>query len=224
MGLYPAKFVERMKSKGIKWIANVSTVTEARAAVEAGADVIVAQGMEAGGNRGAFDAETAEQNMVGLVSLVPAIVDAVSVPVVATGGIADKRGVCAALMLGASAVQIGTGFLRCPEAKLPIAWADAIARSRPEDTMVSRVFSGKAARSVATAYARAATSADAPRPAPYPVQRGLTQVMRDQGTSTNNIDQMQAWAGQSSRLALAEPAGGVTRQLWEGAQSLLRGG
>jgi nitronate monooxygenase len=224
MGLYPARFVERMKSKGIKWFANVSTVTEASAAVDAGADVIVAQGMEAGGNRGTFTAETAEQNMVGLVSLVPAIVDAVSVPVVATGGIADKRGVCAALMLGASAVQIGTGFLRCPEAKLPIAWADAIAQSRPEDTMVSRVFSGKAARSVATAYARAATSADAPRPAPYPVQRGLTQAMRDQGTRTNNIDQMQAWAGQSSRLALAEPAGGVTRQLWEGAQSLLRGG
>jgi nitronate monooxygenase len=221
MGLYPPAFVERMKSKGITWMANVSTVAEARAAAQAGADVVVAQGMEAGGHRGTFDAETAEQNMVGLVSLVPAIVDAVSLPVVATGGIADKRGVAAALMLGASAVQIGTGFLRCPEAKLPAAWADAIGRTWPEDTLVSRVFSGRAGRSVATAYARAATSPRAPRPAPYPVQRGLTQAMRDQGTKTNNLDQMQAWAGQSGRLARAEPAAEVTRQLWEGAQSLL---
>src|SRR6201996_8978181 len=180
MGLYPPAFVERMKAKGIKWFANISTVTEAKAAQDAGADVIVAQGMEAGGHRYAFDATTAEANMVGLFSLIPAVVDAVSLPVVATGGIADGRGVAAALLLGASAVQIGTGFLRCPEAKLPLAWADAIGKTLPEQTTVTRAFSGRAGRTIATAYVRAAGAPEAPNPAPYPVQRGLTQAMRDE--------------------------------------------
>ena len=179
MGLYPSAMVDRMKAQGTKWFATVTTVAEARAAQDAGADVIVAQGMEAGGHRGAFDADKAEASMVGLFSLLPAVVDAVGVPVIATGGIADARGVAAALVLGASAVQIGTGFLRCPEAKLPSAWADAIARTLPEQTMVTRAFSGRPGRSIATAYVRAAAAPDAPAPAPYPVQRGLTQSMRD---------------------------------------------
>lgn len=143
MGLYPPAFVDRMKAKAIKWFANISTVSEAKAAQDAGADVLVAQGVEAGGHRGAFATATAEASMVGLVSLIPAVVDAVNIPVVATGGIADARGVAAALLLGASAVQVGTGFLRCPEAKLPQAWADAIGRTLPEQTMVTRVFSGR---------------------------------------------------------------------------------
>src|SRR6185503_10421165 len=125
------------------------TVAEARTAEAAGADVIVTQGMEAGGHRGAFDAGEAERQLVGLFALLPAVVDAVRVPVVATGGIADGRGVAAALTLGASAAQIGTGFLRCPEAKIPPAWADALGRTAPENTMVSRAFSGRAGRSVA---------------------------------------------------------------------------
>jgi nitronate monooxygenase len=159
--------------------------------------------------------------MVGLVSLIPAVVDAVNLPVVATGGIADARALAAALLLGASAVQIGTGFLRCPEAKLPPAWADAIGRTLPEQTMVTRVFSGRPGRTIATAYARAATSPAAPKPAPYPVQRGLTQAMRDEAVKNNDIDRMQAWAGQSSALASTRPAGEVVRQLWEGALALL---
>jgi nitronate monooxygenase len=221
MGLYPPAFVDRIKAKGIKWFANISTVSEAKAAQDAGADVLVAQGMEAGGHRYAFDAATAEASMVGLVSLIPAVVDAVNIPVVATGGIADARGVAAALLLGASAVQVGTGFLRCPEAKLPQAWADAIGRTLPEQTMVTRAFSGRPGRSIATAYARAAASSGAPNPAPYPVQRGLTQAMRDDAVKTNDIDRMQAWAGQSSALAPARPAGEVVSMLWQGAQALL---
>jgi nitronate monooxygenase len=224
MGLYPPAFVDRMKAKGIKWFANISSVTEAKAADDAGADVVVAQGMEAGGHRGAFDAETAEAKMVGLFALLPAVVDAVGIPVVATGGIADARGVAAALLLGASAAQIGTGFLRCPEAKLPTAWADAIGRTLPEQTMVSRTFSGRPGRSIATAYARAAVSPQAPKPAPYPVQRALTQAMRDAAVKANDLDRMQAWAGQSSALALARPAGEVVSTLWEGAQALLNAG
>jgi nitronate monooxygenase len=221
MGLYPPAFVERMKAQGTKWFAVATTVAEARAAEQAGADVIVAQGMEAGGHRGAFAADKAAERMVGLFSLLPAVVDAVGVPVVATGGIADARGVAAALLLGASAVQIGTGFLRCPEAKLPSAWADAVGRAAPEDTMLTRAFSGRPGRAIATAYSRAAAASDAPSPAPYPVQRGLTQAMREAATKSNDIDRMQAWTGQSARLAQARPAGEVVRDLWDGAQALL---
>ena len=221
MGLYPPAFVARMKAQRITWLATATTVAEARAAEEAGADVIVAQGMEAGGHRGAFEADKAQDRMVGLFSLLPAVVDAVRVPVVATGGIADARGIAAALLLGAAAVQIGTGFLRCPEAKSPSAWADAIGRTLPEDTMLTRAFSGRPGRSIATAYVRAAAAADAPTPAPYPVQRALTQAMRDAAVKNNNIDRTQAWAGQSARLAQPRAAGEVVRDLWEGTQALL---
>jgi nitronate monooxygenase len=222
MGLYPPAFVERMKAQGIRWFATATTVAEAKAAEDAGADAIIAQGMEAGGHRGAFDAAMAAKNLVGLFSLLPAVVDSVKVPVIAAGGIADARGVAAALMLGASAVQVGTGFLRCPEAKIAPAWADAIGRSLPEQTLVTRAFSGRPGRSIATAYARAATAPDAPSPAPYPVQRGLTQAMRDAATKADDIDRMQAWAGQSARLAMARPAGEVVCELWDGARALLR--
>jgi nitronate monooxygenase len=221
MGLYAPAFVAKLKDAGIAWFANISTVAEARAAEAAGADVIVAQGMEAGGHRGRFDASKAEHEMVGLLALVPAVVDAVKVPVVATGGIGDARGVAAAFMLGASAAQIGTALLRSPEAKIHKAWADALARAAPEDTMVSRVFSGRAGRSIATDYARAATAADAPPPAPYPVQRGLTAAMRSEGGKQSDVHRMQAWAGQSARLARAEPAGQLLREIWNGARSLL---
>ena len=221
MGLYPPPIVDQMKAAGIKWFATATTVAEAKAAERAGADAIVAQGMEAGGHRGAFDASRAEQSLVGLFSLLPAIVDAVRVPVIATGGIADARGVAAAVLLGASAVQIGTGFLRCPEARLHSSWADAIGRTLPEDTLVTRAFSGRPGRTIATAYARAATAPDAPVPAPYPVQRGLTQPLRDAGAEANDIDRMQAWAGQSAALALPLPAAEVVERLWDGARDLL---
>lgn len=221
MGLYPPEFVARMKARGIKWFATATTVGEALAAEAAGADAVVAQGMEAGGHRGTFEAARAEASMSGLFALLPAVADAVKVPVIATGGIADARGVAAALTLGASAVQIGTGFLRAPEAKLAPAWADAIGQAQPDGTMLTRAFSGRSGRAIATAYARAAGAAEAPPPAPYPVQRGLTQAMRDEGTRAGDLDRMQAWAGQAARLAPARPAGEVVRDLWEEARALL---
>jgi nitronate monooxygenase len=222
MGLYPPEFVIRLKSLGISWFANTSTVAESKAAEAAGADVVVVQGMEAGGHRGCFDASKAEREMVGLTSLVPVVADAVRIPVVATGGLADGRGVAAALALGASAVQVGTGFLRAPEAQIHSKWAEALGSAAPEDTLVSRVFSGRAGRSLATDYVRAAICSDAPIPAPYPVQRGLTAAMRAAATKAGDVHRMQAWAGQSAGLARAEPAGQILQCLWNDAVAILR--
>jgi nitronate monooxygenase len=222
MGLYPPEFVALLKARGISWFANTSTVAESKAAEAAGADVVVVQGMEAGGHRGCFDASKAECEMVGLAALVPAVVDAVRIPVVATGGIADGRGVAAALALGASAVQVGTGFLRAPEAAVNAAWALALADAAPEDTRVSRVFSGRAGRSLATEYVRAASSNTAPPPAPYPVQRGLTAAMRVAAAKAGDLSRMQAWAGQSARLARAEPARHILQRLWDEAVAILQ--
>jgi nitronate monooxygenase len=219
MGLYPADFVRRCKSRGISWWANVTNLAEARVAEAAGADVIVAQGVEAGGHRGCFDPARPEAGMVGLFALLPTVVAAVDIPVVATGGIATGEGAAAALMLGASAVQIGTGFLRCPEAGISPAWADALARTPPEGTIISRAFSGRAGRCLATAYAVAASAG--PPPAPYPVQRGLTRAMREVAAEAGDIDRMQAWAGQSAMLARAAPADEVARGIWEAARALL---
>ena len=147
-----------MKAKRHRLVRQRHDGRGGEAAEAAGADVIVAQGMEAGGHRGAFDAATPSARWSASFALIPAVADAVKVPVVAAGGIADARGVAAALLLGASAVQIGTGFRRSPEAKLPKAWADALGAAAPEDTLVTRAFSGRAGRSLATLYARAASA------------------------------------------------------------------
>jgi nitronate monooxygenase len=223
MGLYPPDFVRELKSRGIPWLATVTTLSEAKEAEAAGADVIIAQGMEAGGHRGAFDATKAEQQLVGLFALVPAIVSGVSMPVVAAGGIADGRGVAAALILGASAVAIGTAFLRCPESKLHPAWAEALGRITPEQTILSRAFSGRPGRSITTNYVRAALAPDAPAPAPYPVQRGLTAFMRSDAQKTGDVQRMQAWAGQSAALGRAESASVLTERVWREAGALLVG-
>ncbi len=214
MGVYPASMVAEMKRRGIAWFATATTVAEALAAVSAGADVIVAQGMEAGGHRGAFNANDAQTSLVGLFSLLPAIVDAVDVPVVATGGISDARGVAAAMMLGASAVQLGTGFLRAEESSIAPSWAEALAHTAPEDTVTTRAFSGRLGRSIRTRYVTAASAQDAPDPAPYPTQRALTKRMRDAAARSDRIDGMQAWAGQSARLAKAAPAADIVNDLW----------
>jgi nitronate monooxygenase len=177
--------------------------------------------MEAGGHRGAFREDEAEQQMVGLVALLPQVVDAVTVPVIAAGGIADARGLAAALILGASAVQIGTGFLRSPEAKLHSACSERLALTEAHETMITRAFSGRPGRSAATAYVRAASAPDAPPPASYPVQRGLTRAMRDAAQKAGDADRMQLWAGQAAKLARNQPAGDISQELWESASRLL---
>lgn len=221
MGVYPESMIKRMKEQGIKWIATVTTVAEARTVVEAGADAVVAQGMEAGGHRGVFDPSYAERAMVGLFALVPAICDAVNVPVIATGGIADARGVAAAMMLGASAVQVGTGFLRTPQSDIADAWRARLSTTAPEDTAVTRAFSGRPGRALATEYVRSANGPDTPDPAPYPIQRALTGAMRADAAATDDVERMQAWAGQAAGIGQDADAAEKAQQLWAGAQRLL---
>lgn len=167
-----------------------------------------------------FQPDEAERQAVGLMALLPQVADAVDVPVIAAGGIADSRQIAAALILGASAVQIGTGLLRTPEAMTHPSYAERLGRTEAHETMITRAFSGRPGRSVATAYARAALSG--PSPAPYPVQRGLTSAMRESARKRADPERMQMWAGQSAKLARVEPAGQVVQQLWEDAMRLLK--
>jgi nitronate monooxygenase len=219
MGLFPEKVLRGFKDNGIAWFATATTLAEARAAKDAGADAIIAQGFEAGGHRGAFENANAERQLIGLLAFVPHLADNIDLPIIATGGIADGRGIAAALTLGASAVQIGTAFLRSTEAETPSSWSDALAATEPEDTWPTRAFSGRLGRSIATDYVRAAAAG--PKPASYPVQRGLTVKMRAEGTKQNDVNRIQAWAGQSAWMAKREPATDFVKRVWAEAQELL---
>jgi nitronate monooxygenase len=220
MGLLTPEQVARLKDAGIAWVATVTTVGEALAAEQAGADAVVAQGAEAGGHRGAFIAAEAQARAVGLFALLPQVVDAVRMPVIATGGIADARGVAAAMLLGARAVQIGTALLRCDESDITPSWRAALATARPENTQLTRAFSGRWGRALATPYVRAAAAPDAPEPAPYPVQRGLSAAMRTAAAKADDLAHMQAWAGQAAALGGGGPAADWSRALWRDAQAL----
>lgn len=141
-----------LKGAGILLMSTATTVAEARALAEAGVDVVIAQGWEAGGHRGSHRPR-APVDGVGTLALVPQIVDAVRLPVVAAGGIGDGRGIAAAFALGAAGVQIGTGFLSCPEAGTDAVRRAMLRNAAETDTMMTNAFSGRAARAVRSAYA-----------------------------------------------------------------------
>ncbi|MFR9801478.1 NAD(P)H-dependent flavin oxidoreductase [Pseudonocardia sp. RS010] len=219
MGVFEPDYVERMHARGIAWFACATTLADALVAQEAGADAVVAQGMEAGGHRGTFEPAAAEHTDVGLVALLPHLVDRLRVPVVAAGGIGDGRGVAAALALGASAVQVGTALLRSPEAGLDDAWTSALAELPPERTVPTRAYSGRLGRAVPTPFVTAWSRPDAPAPAPYPDQRRLVGRWRRGGAA--GVDAVNQWAGQGAALARRAPAGTIVQEMWDTARSLL---
>ncbi|MQA04963.1 MAG: nitronate monooxygenase [Streptosporangiales bacterium] len=219
MGIYEPAFVQRLHDEGIAWFACATTLHDALAAQDAGADAIVAQGMEAGGHRGTFQPDGAEHVDVGLFAQLPRFADHLRVPVIAAGGIADGRGVAAALTLGASAVQVGTALLRCPETGIAAEWSAALDGLAPEATVTTRAYSGRLGRAAPTPYLTAWTAPDASPPAPYPIQRQLVAQWRRGAPA--GLDRANHWAGQSAALATKEPAAQVVTTMWQDAAELL---
>lgn len=178
-GMPNRDIVDALKAAGIFILSSATTVAEARALETAGADGIIAQGIEAGGHRGTFSGVAASEQP-GLFSLLPQIVDAVGIPVIATGGIADGRAIAAALMLGASGAQIGTAFLRCAEADVNDTFRATLANSGDTSTTVTHVVSGKPARVIRN-HLVDELSEVAEDTLPFPAQLGLTMPLSASG-------------------------------------------
>lgn len=199
-GLLPPDEVGAAKTNGMLVFGTATTVDEAIALEAAGVDAVVAQGSEAGAHGGTF-AGSFEASMVGTMALVPQVVDAVSVPVIASGGIMDGRGVVAALALGAEAVQMGTAFLTCHESGVPEAHKEAIVNSRENQTVLTRAFSGRPARGIINRFTSVAEAAPPGSILPYPYQNALTRPLRTRAAERNNSDYLSLWAGQGIRMA-----------------------
>ena len=210
-GLPDQALLKRVKAAGSVVIACATIVREAIWLEEHGADAIIAQGAEAGGHRGMFLTEDlAEQP--GTFALVPQVVDAVKVPVIAAGGIADGRGIAAAFALGASGVQIGTAYLRCPESRVIGPARVALAQARDDSTVITNVMTGRPARGVANRVMRdlGPISPDAPA---FPHAATALAPLKAAAEKLGKVDFTNLWAGQAVRLGREMPAAELTRAL-----------
>ena len=219
-GVLPASAIAAIKGRGMVLLGTATTVEEALALEQAGVDAVVAQGSEAGGHRGTFAGDF-DAGSVGTVALVPQIADAVEVPVIASGGIMDGRGIAAALALGASAVQMGTAFLTCDEAGIPEAYKAAILAAREHETRLTRAFSGRPARGIVNRFM---TEIERSREAilPFPLQNALTRPLRAAAAKQGRAEFLSLWAGQGVRLARRQSAASLVQRLAAETESVLQ--
>ncbi|MCT8997995.1 NAD(P)H-dependent flavin oxidoreductase [Chelativorans intermedius] len=219
-GLPEEALLARVRATGARIVASATTVAEARWLEEKGCDAIVAQGAEAGGHRGIF-LEDDIATQPGTMALVPQVVDAVSIPVIAAGGIADGRGIAAAFMLGAAGVQLGTAYLQCPEALTSPVHRAALAAARDDRTVLTNVFTGRPARGLANRVVReiGPISPDAPA---FPLATAALMPLRRAAEEAGSGDFSPLWAGQAAALAKPMPAGELTSRLARDAAALLK--
>lgn len=221
LGLLPEAAIEAAKARGMFVMGTATTVEEALRLEAAGVDAIVAQGAEAGGHRATFAGDFTA-GLVGVMSLVPQIVDATALPVVASGGIMDGRGLAAALLLGAQAVQFGTAFLTTEEAGVPRAYKDALLGAAASDTRITRAFSGRPARGIANRFLREIEAAPEPGAIlPFPYQNALTRPLRAAAAEQGRADCLSLWAGQGVTMARRTAAAELVRSIAEGAKRAL---
>ena len=210
-GLPEQALLRRVKAAGCLVMGSATIVREAIWLEENGADIIIAQGAEAGGHRGMFLTENiAEQP--GTFALVPQVVDAVHVPVIAAGGIADGRGIAAAFALGAAGVQIGSAYLRCPESKVIAAARVALAQARDDSTVITNVMTGRPARGVANRVMREVGPISAHAPA-FPHAATALGPLKVAAEKLGKVDFTNLWAGQAVRMGREMPAAELTRAL-----------
>lgn len=210
-GLPPAPLLERVRVTGARILASATSIGEARWLAERGVDAVIAQGFEAGGHAGRFLDAPAEEQM-GLFALLPQIVDAIDLPVIAAGGIADGRGVAAALTLGAAAVQIGTAFLHCPESQIGAAHRDALCDDAAEHTAFTNLFTGRLARGLPTRLTDALGRVRDEAP-PFPAAAAALAPLVRAAAERGETGFSALWAGQAARLAAPMPARDLVARL-----------
>jgi nitronate monooxygenase len=203
--------ISRLRGIGVRLGGSATSVREARHLEALGVDFIIAQGVEAGGHRGTF-LHVPEHVMTGTLALVRQVVRAVSLPVVAAGGIMDGAAVAAVLALGAQAAQMGTAFLLCPESGASEVHRKAIASMDGDETTITRAFSGKPARGVRNQFIETAERAAVPI-LPFPVQQKLTAALRAASARDGSVDHIAAWSGQAGSLGRRLPATELVRTL-----------
>ena len=210
-GVPSASVLERCRSAGIVTLGAATTPDEAKLLADAGVDMVVATGFEAGGHRVSF-LRPPEDCLMGTLSLVPQVVDSVKVPVIAAGGIADGRGIAAALALGASAAQIGTAFLACEESNAAPAHRAKLFSADAKRTSLTRAFSGRLARSIHNDFIDAMQGKQHEL-APYPVQNWLNAQIRAAALAAGRTDVISLWSGQSAPLLRHRNAAELMRSL-----------